>query len=302
MSPPGPRKRLQKRVLLGLAALAVALWLGSSAFAAWRLTRRLRPRFPEPAPLLEGAAKVEEHRIRTRDGEEIGAWLMRGEASKPCVVLLHGNNDSRTSRTQVLERLARRGDGVLAVSLRAHGDSTGAVNDFGWSAREDVIASVSFLEKELPGRKIVVFGQSLGAAAAIFAAGELGTRVQGYVLETPYSDLKTAVRNRTETYLPPLLDRVAYAGLLLWSDAFLPVAAQKISPLEHVADIPATVPIVFLAGTADRHARLSEVQAMQSRVAAHAKLVAIEGAEHSKLFETNPQLYEKSIVDLIEAR
>ena len=33
----------------------------------------------------------------------------------------------------------------------------------------------------------------MGAAAAVFASGELARRVHGYVLECPYQDLKTAV-------------------------------------------------------------------------------------------------------------
>src|SRR2546426_914446 len=83
----------------------------------------------------------------------------------------------------------------------------------------------------LGGRPVVVWGSSLGAAATIFAAKDLGHQVSGYILECPYQDLHTAVRNRTEIYLPPLLDRVAYAGLLTVSTLVLP-NADKISPIE----------------------------------------------------------------------
>ena len=60
-----------------------------------------------------------------------------------------------------------------------------------------MIAAVEFLERHRPGKPIVVLGASLGAAAAVFASGELAHRVQGYILESPYKDLKTAVRNRS---------------------------------------------------------------------------------------------------------
>src|SRR5437016_12545555 len=116
------------------------------------------------------------------------------------------------------------------ISLRAPGDSTGDFNDIGFSARHDVIAAVEFLERRRPGRPVVVLGVSLGAAAAIFAAGELGHRVQGYILESPYQDLKVAVRNRVETYLPPVVDRLAYQGLLTVGPLVIR-ELEKISPV-----------------------------------------------------------------------
>ncbi len=85
--------------------------------------------------------------------------------------------------------------------MRAHGDSSGEFNDIGYSARLDVVAAVEFLERRRPARPILIHGTSLGAAAATFAAEELGHRVHGYVLECPYRDLRTAVWNRAEKAL-----------------------------------------------------------------------------------------------------
>ena len=73
----------------------------------------------------------------------------------------------------LMQRLAEARFTVLAVTLRAHGDSTGEANDFGWSSRHDVAAGVKFLQQQCPGQPVYVVGRSLGAAAAIFAAQEL---------------------------------------------------------------------------------------------------------------------------------
>ena len=37
---------------------------------------------------------------------------------------------------------------------------------------------------------MIVDGNSMGAAAAVFAGRELAHRVRGYILESPYQDLK----------------------------------------------------------------------------------------------------------------
>jgi alpha-beta hydrolase superfamily lysophospholipase len=199
----------------------LAIWLLVSSVVAYRLTHRHESRSEEPAPSVGGKGS-ETHRIPTRDGEEIGAWFVDGQDTAASVLILHGHKDRRWNSLGRAELLAARGYAVLLVSLRAHGDSTGEYDDVGFGARHDVVAAVEFLERRRPGRPVIINGNSMGAAAAIFAAAELGHRVQGYILESPYQDLKVAVWNRVEQALPPLLDQVAYAGLRIVSPLFLP--------------------------------------------------------------------------------
>jgi alpha-beta hydrolase superfamily lysophospholipase len=295
-------QRLHRHRGFRLVALLLALvgvgWAGSGALVTWRLTRRARPVFPEPAPgLAQGA--VEEHRLVTADGLGVGAWLVRGAPGAPCVLMLHGNGGSRTSLRSLLEVFAGQGHCVLALSLRTHGDSDGEVNDFGWSARQDVLAGIAFLEREAPERPRVVFGTSLGAAAAIFASREVGSRVQGYVLESPYQDLRTAVGNRLESYLPPGLDRLAFHGMWLFGDALLPVPAEQLRPLDHVDGIPRAVPVLFLAGAKDRHARLHEVTALAGRVSSHSRLEVFPEGNHGLLWDSEPERYQRLLLDFV---
>ena len=190
----------------------LVLWLTVSFAVAYRLTHRPRPRFEERAPRVAWGT-LEDHRIKTRDGEDLGAWFLKGDDDLPIVLLLHGNKGSRWNSLTRAEIFASQGWGVLMISLRAHGDSSGDFHDVGLSAQRDVVAAVEFLEARRPGRPIVVMGTSLGAATAVFAAEELGRRVKGYILESPYKDLKTAAWNRTDTYLPPVLSHAALSGI-----------------------------------------------------------------------------------------
>jgi pimeloyl-ACP methyl ester carboxylesterase len=180
------------------------------------------------------------------------------------------------------------------ISFRAHGDSTGDRNDFGRGARHDVIAAVKWLEARRPESRIVVWGMSLGAAAAIFAAGELGERVSGYVLECPYRDLRTAVRHRTTAYLPPVLDTVAYLGLRIVSPLVLP-DVDAISPIEAVRGIPRGVPVLLVAGSADDRAPAEEVEEMRGRMNGPVELLVIAGGAHARLREAQPQVYEARV-------
>lgn len=293
------RRRL--KFLAVLVLLMVASWLAVSAFVAWRFTGRGSGPFAEPAPVV-GGTTAESIRLGTCDGQQIGGWLARGDAGKPCVLLLHGVCSSRGGMAPVMRWLAESRFTVLAISLRAHGDSTGDLNDIGWSARHDVVAAVAFLRKQFPRRPVFVVGRSMGAAAAIFAAEELKTDVAGYFLEQPYKDLKSAVQNRLQMRLWPVFNSAAYYGMRLWAPVFLGTDPAQISPYEHIAAIPATAPVTIITGSADRHARLDEVKALASRVQSGVKLVVFDGAVHEELERRDPQLYHASLMALLQSR
>jgi pimeloyl-ACP methyl ester carboxylesterase len=292
-------KRRPLALSVALAGLAVALWLVSSFVVAYLLTQRHRPAFSEPVPPVSWG-RIEPYRLGTRDGEQVGAWLIRGAESAPSVVLLHGNGGSRIQCLSRAQMLAAEGCTLLLVSLRAHGDSTGQRNDIGYSARHDVLAAVEFLERCRPGRPILIHGTSLGAAAALFASAALGQRVSGYILESPYKDLKTAVWNRSENTLPPVLDWIAYQGLLTAAAYVLP-HWEQISPLAAIDGVPAAVPVLILAGKLDRSARPEEARALHDRVRSHSRLVVFEHGGHMNFPETAPERYRQTVLGFLRS-
>jgi uncharacterized protein len=296
LRPGNPRHRRLRRRLIVLAAL-VPLWLLGSLVVAHRLTHRSRPRADEPTPRVAWAT-FEPIRLPTLDGHEVGAWFASGRDESPSVVLLHGNGGNRGSLLDRAKLLAGEGYSVLPVTLRAHGDSSGDFNDIGYSARHDVVSAVEFLERRRPGKPIFVLGASLGAAAATFASKDLGSRVAGYVLEAPYLDLRSAVRNRTRSALPIGLEWVAYQGLLTVSPLVLPYF-DRISPYEAIGGVPYHVPILLMAGRHDEKATPGQVEALFDRVRSHGRLVVFEKAGHLQYQQTDPELYRSEVLGFL---
>jgi len=281
-----------------LLGALVGLWLLSSFAVAYWLTSRSQAPHEEPVPVLS-QGHIQPFRLVTSDGEDLGAWFLDGRADRPLILLLHGNGGHRRSCLKQAELLVGAGCSVLLISFRAHGDSTGRLNDFGYSARRDVAAAVAWLEKNHPGRPILVWGRSLGAAAAVFSAADLGPRVGGYILECPYRDLRTALSNRLRLYLPLGLDRVAYAGMVLVAPLLLP-DMDRISPLEAASGMPENVPVLILAGSADRRAHPDEARAIHQRLKPHSRLVIIEGGGHLDLATAEPDRYKREVLDFLE--
>lgn len=292
-------RKWTRRVAIG-AALLLALWIASSFAALHALRRRSSPPRAETVP-ASWVGRCEELRLATSDGEHLGAWFVDApRASSPTVVLLHGKGGSRTARVGAAEVFQRLGCATLLLTHRAHGDSTGASEDFGWSARFDVLAAVEWAERRQPGQPILLCGASLGGAAAVFAARELGPRVRGYWLECVYDRLEIAAWRRCQLHLPPLFDRVAFVGLQAAASVLWP-QWSSIAPVEHVNDIPDECALWLLAGGADRHAPLDDVRALATRRNGRARVVVIDGAEHDRLLIGDPLGYERAALEFLRA-
>jgi pimeloyl-ACP methyl ester carboxylesterase len=222
-----------------------------------------------------------------------------GPEKGPSIVLLQGKGESRRDELPLAEFFAKQGCSVLLLSLRAHGDSTGEVNDIGYSARHDVVTAVAYLEKRRMGLPVLIQGTSLGAAAAVYAAQELGTRVRGYILESAYADLLTAVRHHTGNYVPFPLDWAAYAGVELTGRLVLP-ELDRMTPAEAINTIPTSVPVILLAGSRDRLSRPEEARSLYRHVSGHARLVWFEQAGDESYYSHNPWLYKETVIGLIQ--
>jgi pimeloyl-ACP methyl ester carboxylesterase len=241
---------------------------------------------------------LEDVRLTTDDGLGIGGWINPVSEHPTIVLFLHGQGESRRRMLPRMAELADHGYATMAISLRAHGDSDGSSFDFGFHACEDVIAAVHYLRGRFPGRPIVVAGNSLGSVSAIFAAEKLDHQVDGYFLESPYRDLLTAVKNRTEM-VPPPFSESAYVGLRMWGHLWLPEDPSQVRPIDDVGEIPADIPITFLAARGDRLCRLFEVEDLDRKVAGHASLIEVESARHGAISRTDPEVYYPQLLALL---
>jgi pimeloyl-ACP methyl ester carboxylesterase len=268
-----------QRAGLWATVLAFAC-LGVGTAAALGLTRRVGGPAREPTP--EG---FEALRFASRDGIELGAFIGEVETPRTAIVLVHGNGASRSSLVREARALRALGHTVLALTVRGHGDSGGTVNDFGWSARQDVEAAVSELERRLGARRgvtpIGVLGVSLGSAAAAFAASTLEARVSGYILVAPYASLEDATARRTERYLAPGLSQLAFGALWVGGHLVLP-EFDCIAPRDAALRMPRDVPTLVFVGERDARAPLEDAQAITQSLRA-ASIVVAPGLDHEEV-------------------
>ena len=294
---PGATLRSRLKKLVFLVFLGVAVWLGLSFLAIRQMTSRQFVPFPEPVPPVSWGSFSPEQ-LTTVDGQTLGMWFLPGRSDRPPVFLLHGFGESRKQCLPQAEIAAKLGHPVLMLSFRAHGDSTGDRSDIGWTDRHDVLAAMEWLREKYPNRKIILWGQSMGAAAALFAAAEDGKQVEKLILECPYSDLRTATWNRIGLHLPWGLQHITYWGATLAGPWVLP-HLDDISPLKAASRVDRALPALILAGGCDTRATPAESEAIAAALGPHTHLYIFPKADHVQLRESDQKGYRERVEEFL---
>jgi fermentation-respiration switch protein FrsA (DUF1100 family) len=141
------------------------------------------PQTVRTAPADAGLPAAEEIVLDTADGEKVIAWHVPPREGRPVVMFFPGNGDVLATRVARLRTLTEDGTGLLALSYRGYGGSSGHPTEKGLLL--DAAAAYAFVAARYPSARIVVWGFSLGTgpAVALAAARPIGK----LVLEAPYT-------------------------------------------------------------------------------------------------------------------
>lgn len=183
-------KRAFLGALLFFASIYVAI-CGYMFFA--QRTLQYRPDPTRVEPRSAGLSQAEEISLKSSDGENLVAWWIspRGDR-QPVYLYLHGNAGNLARRSGRFLRLSQNGAGVLAVSYRGYGGSSGSPSEAGF--HRDAQAAYQWLRQRIAPERIVVFGESIGTGVAIkLAADEAAAAL---ALDSPYSSTLAIAQER----------------------------------------------------------------------------------------------------------
>jgi fermentation-respiration switch protein FrsA (DUF1100 family) len=144
--------------------------------------------FPDPArtpPAAAGLPQAEEVTLTSADGEKLIAWYVPARAAKPLVIYFQGNAGALNLRAERFKWVIGDGTGLLALSYRGYGGSTGKPSEIGLIT--DAAAAYDFAAARYPAKRIVVWGESLGTAVAVAVAAD--HEVSGVILDAPFTSI-----------------------------------------------------------------------------------------------------------------
>lgn len=176
------------RVLLGgvAALLLLYLFLVCGLYFAQRSLLYLPDRArPQLGPLARYGFR--EITLTTADGLSLLSWYRAPREGSPVIAYFHGNGGHIGYRTDRMVRFAEAGLGVLLVEYRGYGGNPGAPSEAGLFSDAD--AALDFLTRQarIPANRVVLYGESLGAAIAVYVAA--GTEIAALILEAPFTRL-----------------------------------------------------------------------------------------------------------------
>ncbi len=187
-----PRKAMPRLIML----IPILIVLGLvAALATLYVKQRSLLYFPSRivgTPAESGLGSAEVISLKTRDGEAVSGWYLKGRNDK-IIVYFHGNGGNIATRAYRFQDLNERGFSVLAIDYRGYGDSFGTPTETG--LHTDADAAYDFaVAKGFTGDRILLFGESLGSGVAL----ELASRspVTGIILDSPYSSVVDVAAGR----------------------------------------------------------------------------------------------------------
>jgi fermentation-respiration switch protein FrsA (DUF1100 family) len=171
-------------VLRWLLIFALSCYLG--ILVLMYVAQRSLQYFPESvrtAPADAGFPEAEEVVLDTPDGERIIVWHVPPRGDAPVILYFHGNGGAIRYRVPRFRALTADGSGLVALSYRGYGGSSGRPTEQGLLT--DATAAYQFAVKRYPAARIAVWGESLGTGVAVAIAFE--QPIWRLVLEAPFS-------------------------------------------------------------------------------------------------------------------
>jgi fermentation-respiration switch protein FrsA (DUF1100 family) len=181
--------------------------------------------------------------LRAADGVELHAWLLPAQEppARAAVLFLHGNAENVSTHFANVAWMPAAGFDVLALEYRGYGSSGGTPSLPG--VQLDIDAGVRALRQHAgAGRRVALFGQSLGGALAIHYGARGGQRdaLCAVIADSAFADYRQIVREKLAGFF------------LTWPFQWLPslTVDNDYSPLAAVAAVQ-PLPLLLVHGERD---------------------------------------------------
>ncbi|MCA1636171.1 MAG: alpha/beta hydrolase [Acidobacteria bacterium] len=264
-------------------------------FISGAQTRRARSRAPlrddfgshfhvdrTASGLLPSAKVREDVWLALADGTRLHGWFVRAERQPAAatIIYLHGNGGNLSHLDWLGRSLAGKGFDVLLLGYRGYGRSEGAATDER-GLYEDSDAAYDYVSKArgVPQEKIVLYGQSLGTAAAVDVAAR--RPCGALILESGLSsasDMAAAII----PWLPRFTHRLLRNRL------------DSMGKLPHVR-----CPVLVAHGDRDEVIPVEQGHRLFAAAPEPKRLVIVRGAGHNNLSIIGSEPYLKDVAGFI---
>ena len=233
------------------------------------------------------------------DGILLKGWYIPAEGSaRGTIVYCHGLNRTRIEMLPQAVFGHELGYNALLFDLRHQGLSGGAITTLGYKERLDVEGAVRFaLEPKQAAQPVVLWGISMGAAAALMAAAET-PKVAAMICDSSFDSFLATVQHHMKLFLHlpafPIADEIAY--LTAWRCGFRVADFDLVQAVERIGDRP----VLFVAVEGDRRMPPAIARTLYNHARSpQKKILILPGNRHGEGFNQAREPYEQAVTDFL---
>ncbi len=201
-------------------------------------------------------------RFKSSDGVELHGWFFdAGPGARGTILVFHGNAQNLSTHVNSVLWLVKQGFNLFIIDYRGYGMSEGTPSIPGVHLDAEAALETVLSMPQVDGKRIVILGQSLGGAIAVYTAANYPhkDRIAALVVESAFADYRLIVRDKAAEQC--LTWPLQYPASIFFSDDYSPLRwIKKVSP----------VPVLVIHGDKDpvvplRHGRLIYEEALQPK-------------------------------------
>jgi fermentation-respiration switch protein FrsA (DUF1100 family) len=238
-----------------------------------------------------------EYRIenfQAADGTSLNAWFlpakpMDDKPAKATILFLHGNAENISTHFRNVAWLPAEGYNVLALDYRGYGASDGTPSLAGMQLDIDAAMRNLLTHKDVDPNRIVIFGQSLGGALAIYYAAHSAYRahIRAVVIDSSFYDYRQIVRQKLAGFF------------LTWPFQWLPwlTVNDDYSPADSIAAV-SPLPLLLIHGDRDEVVPPDHSRQLFELAGEPKELLIVPGAGHTQ--SLNDEVARKRLIDFLQ--
>ena len=319
-APEGSRKRYIKFLLATLLAGVVALnamaWMHARSMTHFvdEGERTAKPEalsFPEkiwtllvgvniPKPKNRYSPKdyglvYESHHIKESEEVFLETWFVPNPKQQGLVIIFHGYAACKSDLLAPAAEFHKMGYEVLMIDFHGAGDSSGQETTIGFKESRDVVQAVSYARKTWPGRRVILYGVSMGSAAILRAIAFEGLKVDAIILESPFDRLLSTVRNRFKAMRLPAFP--AAELLVFWGGVQQGFDGFDHNPVEYAKSVDC--PALLMHGERDSRVNPDQARAIFDNLAGEKSFKLFPGTDHEILASVQPEEWRKQVLEFL---
>lgn len=265
------------------------------------IERNRKEAFCETARWLETAVR-QKVSVQSEDGFTLVAETFsveEGGENHNWVILLHGYTGWKEELYPFAYWYHEQGYHVLAPDLRCQGESEGDFIGMGWTDHYDGMLWVQYILAQDKDAKIVLHGQSMGAATALMMTGEetLPQNVKAVISDCAYTDAYSMFCEKIgEWFGLPSFPFVNSACLALRLRGGYNL--RDASALDAVRK--SKTPTLFIHGEEDAMISVRMARELYDATAARKELLIVKDAGHAQSHDKDPDTYYEKVGAFLE--